>query len=93
MTRGASVILARLVHFFEFYGYPITVTSTDRTAAHNQEVGGVAASLHLVGRAADVIPAGWNQPGAFEVIAYVAKYAGCSRALVESDHVHLEFPT
>lgn len=92
MTRAASVILARITHFFEFYGYPLVVTSTDRSAFHNQEVGGVSASLHLVGRAADVVPAGWNQEGAYEVIAHVARFAGCSKALVEKDHVHLEFP-
>ena len=42
----------------ERLGKPIRVNSGYRCAKHNREVGGVAASQHLLGEAADVAPAG-----------------------------------
>ena len=41
-------------------GGPVTVNSGYRCAKHNREVGGVSASQHLRGEAADVAPAGFK---------------------------------
>ena len=40
----------------ERYGGPVTVNSGYRCAKHNREVGGVSASQHLRGEAADIVP-------------------------------------
>lgn len=40
----------------ERLGMPIRVNSGYRCAKHNRKVGGVAASQHLLGEAADVVP-------------------------------------
>lgn len=40
----------------ERYGGPVTVNSGFRCAKHNREVGGVSASQHLRGEAADICP-------------------------------------
>ena len=42
----------------EILGGPVTVNSGYRCAKHNREVGGVSASQHLRGEAADIAPAG-----------------------------------
>ena len=42
----------------EILGGPVTVNSGYRCVKHNREVGGVSASQHLRGEAADIAPAG-----------------------------------
>jgi len=44
-----------------------------------------------VGRAADVVPDGWNDPKWYPAIANVAVRWGAAGALAERDHVHIEF--
>ncbi len=93
MTSTARQTLALITRVFAHYGYPLIVTSTDRTAAKNREVGGAENSLHLIGRAADVVPSpAWAVPGASRIIIDVALLLGASWALDEGDHVHIEFP-
>lgn len=92
MTTSARRTLAVITRTFAEAGYPLRVTSTDRTPAQNRRVGGVEGSLHLAGKAADVVPeAWWNDPRAYTPIADFCVRLGASRALVEDDHVHLEF--
>lgn len=100
MTSDARARLDLMLTVFKRIGFPLTVTSTDRTIAKQQELynagktplpGG--ASLHNYGRAADVIPA---RPGVtvaqmHPAIAYVARLLLCE-ATLESDHTHIEFP-
>lgn len=44
----------------ERLGRPVRVNSGYRCAKHNREVGGVSASQHLRGEAADIAPAGFR---------------------------------
>lgn len=93
MTPDAKARLQRITATFTQFRLPLVVTSTDRTAAHNEAVGGAASSLHLVGRAADVVPVNfWNRPEYYPFVAQAARQLGASQAIVEADHVHLEFP-
>jgi hypothetical protein len=66
------------------------VTSTFRTAAHNRDVGGVANSYHLKGRAIDIA----RRPGVSHG-QIAAAYRNAGYALVESldegDHSHFAF--
>ena len=68
------------------------VTSTYRTAAHNRDVGGVANSYHLRGRAIDIA----RRPGVSHG-QIAAAYRSAGYALVESldegDHSHFAFGT
>jgi len=52
----------------DHFGKPVTVTSGHRCAKHNKSVGGVTASRHMKGQAADIVVAGVKP-------AEVAKYA------------------
>jgi len=66
------------------------VTSTFRTAAHNRDVGGVANSYHLKGRAIDIA----RRPGVSHgQIAAAYRNAGYSlvESLDEGDHSHFAF--
>lgn len=66
------------------------ITSTDRSAAHNRAVGGVANSYHLIGRAVDVA----RRPGvAHWQVAAVLRSSGYQliESLDEGDHSHFAF--
>lgn len=66
------------------------VTSTFRTAAHNRDVGGVANSYHLRGRAIDIA----RRPGVSHgqiVTAYRAAGYALAESLDEGDHSHFAF--
>lgn len=100
MTRDARARLDWIVAFYRSYGFTLAVTSTDRTRAQQDELlrrgkttlpGG--SSLHNFGRAADVVPRNWGVPAldAYRHIAQLARLVGVE-PVIESDHVHLEFP-
>jgi len=66
------------------------VTSTFRTAAHNRDVGGVANSYHLRGRAIDIA----RRPGVSHsqiAAAYRAAGYALAESLDEGDHSHFAF--
>lgn len=52
----------------EHFGVPVTVTSGARCLAHNQSIGGVPASQHTKGRAADIVVRGVDP---LDVASYV----------------------
>ncbi len=88
-----TVLLApRLVLMLEAlrqsWGRPLVVNSGFRCRSHNKEVGGVAGSLHLLGRAVDVRVAAAEQ----ERFQRLAASVGFSRALCygKRGFVHLE---
>jgi len=99
MTPDAAARLKALLDVFRSIGYPLRVTSTDRTIAKQNELytagktalpGG--SSLHNFGRAADVIPGKWGTVRqAYPAVAYVARLLTID-PLEEQDHIHLEFP-
>ena len=90
-TRSAHTSLDRVPAEAEriaaAYG---VITSAYRTVAHNRDVGGVADSYHLSGRAIDVA----RRPGVTHVqIARALKTAGyvLIESLDERDHSHFAF--
>jgi len=100
VTPDARRRLDAITSLFRALGYPLTVTSTDRTNAQQDALyragktglpGG--ASLHNYGRAADVVPAsrGLTPAQISPAVAYVARLIDCE-PLLESDHIHIEFP-
>ena len=50
-----AVLLEQLEEVREHFGVPVTITSANRCLFDNERVGGVFNSLHLEGRAADII--------------------------------------
>ncbi len=65
-----------------------TVTSTRRSRARNDAVGGVVNSYHLSGRARDSIP-----PRGMSMAAYVEKLRELNpgmEVINEGDHAHIE---
>lgn len=61
-----------------------TVTSWLRTPWHNDEVGGVANSKHLIGWAFDIVP------GGSDTVKQKLKNLGFSKILDEGNHIHVE---
>jgi len=64
------------------------VTSTLRSPARNQAVGGVKNSYHLSGQARDSVP-----PKGMSMAAYAAELARLNphlKVINEGDHVHME---
>ena len=47
-------LMAKLEELRDIHGGPITITSGYRCPTHNKAVGGVTASQHVYGRAADI---------------------------------------
>jgi hypothetical protein len=99
VTSDARARLNALLSLFSRARLPLKVTSTDRSIAKQQALylagktslpGGK--SLHNFGRAADVVPAGWATVR--EAGPHIRTAAGwlAIEAVIESDHVHLEFP-
>jgi hypothetical protein len=86
-SSGRSVNMAEVSRIGARWGQ---VTSTFRTAAHNRDVGGVANSYHLKGRAIDIA----RRPGVSHG-QIAAAYRGAGYALIESldegDHSHFAF--
>ncbi len=68
---------------------PSTVSSFIRSRAHNASVGGVSDSQHLIGTAADLVPA----DGDLDSLEQIARTIGFGFVLNEGDHVHVQlFP-
>ena len=65
---------------------PFSVTSWIRSQKRNKEVGGIAASYHLLGLAVDVV---LDNPADNARFISAAKQIGLD-AIDEGDHVHLE---
>lgn len=71
----------------------LQVTSGRRSPERNKAVGGVEDSLHLVGRAVDVVPSNGLQ--AFAVMLHApaqritARCTGPEEVIDEGDHIHL----
>jgi uncharacterized protein YcbK (DUF882 family) len=63
----------------------LTVTSTRRTRSRNRQVGGVASSLHLSGRACDLAGTRTEQVAAVAM----ARLANAKEAVDEGDHAHV----
>ena len=64
-TGMDEAFIRRLQMLRNLYRKPMQITSGYRTAAYNQQIGGAAQSLHLHGKAADVLVSGTN---AYELI-------------------------
>jgi len=56
-------LMAALEELRAYVGCPVFVNSGYRCAQHNAEVGGEPLSLHLVGRAADIVVQGYGVGG------------------------------
>lgn len=61
-----------------------TVTSWLRTPWHNDEVGGVANSKHLIGWAFDIVP------GGSDTVKQKLRNMGFKTVFDEGNHVHVE---
>jgi hypothetical protein len=84
---GRAVDMADVSRIGAYWGQ---VTSTFRTAAHNRDVGGVANSYHLRGRAIDIA----RRPGVSHsqiAAAYRAAGYALAESLDEGDHSHFAF--
>lgn len=69
-------------------GRPMIPTSTVRCRAHNAEVGGVANSRHLLGKAMDFSVSGWN---ADRTLALVKRRKELRYAYaIDETHVHID---
>ena len=104
MTPAARRLLnAYLAAFARVGSTPPRVTSTARTRSQQDELirqgRGVPNSLHLVGRAADIVPAA--QWGGRVTIERLASHAAAwmrvkaiphGKTGQKPDHVHIEFP-
>ena len=44
-----------LEHIRNYYNKPVTITGPNRCAAHNAAIGGARRSLHMEGKAADIV--------------------------------------
>ena len=51
-----------------FYNAPVTITSGHRCEKHNKSVGGAGGSMHLVGKAADIIVEGVEPQDVYEYL-------------------------
>lgn len=81
----ALVRLAQRVR--EHFDAPVVVTSGVRCDAHNAQVGGVANSLHRVGKAMDFRAAGKT---AAQVLAYVRTLPVHYAYAIDETHVHMD---
>lgn len=68
-------------------GAPLYITSGYRCRAHNEDVGGVADSQHIHGRAADVYADGAKTP---LQIAALAEQAGADGIGIYDDFCHID---
>lgn len=74
----------------EHFGAPVTVSSGLRCKAHNANVGGVANSRHLLGKAVDFRVAGKT---AAQTLAYVRTLPGIRYAYaIDGQFVHMDVP-
>lgn len=91
MTVELDTGLSRVARDLKALGHRIT--STVRTPEDNERVGGSPGSLHLTGRAFDVVPAleggTWLELIA-DVVWTAKKYEVPIRVLCESDHLHVD---
>lgn len=73
---GQCIINQELLDVLEglrdYYNSPVTITSGNRCAAHNAEVGGAKSSRHITGEAADVTVL--NVPAAAVHAYFMTKY-------------------
>lgn len=80
--------LAHMVVDLQALGHRIT--STVRTPEDNERVGGSPRSLHLTGRAFDVVPGdGWLDLVG-DVIFAARRHKVPARILCETDHLHVD---
>lgn len=65
---------------------PVHVTSGTRTPSHNADIGGANYSMHLFGRAADIVVKDhdWSH------VCACAERIGFNGIILESDHIHLD---
>lgn len=80
--------VADMVHWASNRG--ATVTSWDRNAGHNKNVGGVGNSYHLTGQAFDSVPPKGTSMSQWQ--AELKKRAPGWDVINEGDHVHVEPP-
>lgn len=85
----ADVLLVALLEDVrEHFGAPVTLNSAHRCEAHNASVGGAKASMHLLGRAADIRVKGKSPK---EVIQYLVKKYPNSYGFIEYESfVHVD---
>ena len=68
--------------------FNFSVTSWIRSPKHNEKVGGVRNSMHLLGLAVDVILDDWSET---DVFIKACKRIGLL-AITEGDHIHIQIP-
>jgi uncharacterized protein YcbK (DUF882 family) len=68
--------------------FPLSVTSWLRSRKHNEQVGGVTNSRHLLGLAVDVVLDDTTQTAEFRVLAIQLGL----QVIIEEDHVHVQEP-
>lgn len=85
-VRIAPDLVVHLQALRTLINQPITVTSGYRTEAHNEKVGGVFNSLHVIGEAVDVTVRreSWAQ------LVELATANAALQVLDERDHIHIE---
>ena len=72
----------------EHFGVPVIITSGIRCKQHNANVGGVANSYHMTGKAMDIYVTGKS---ANQVLAFVNTLPGIHYAYaIDSSHVHVD---
>ena len=81
-----SELIEKLQSLREFFNRPIVVNSGYRTVDYNRKVGGVSASQHVLGKAADIIVKN-TYPS---TVAKVAKDFGFTGVGTYKDFVHVD---
>lgn len=92
-VRVAEALVFSLDIFRRIWAAPIIVNSGFRCPKHNQEVGGVDSSRHLIGCAADVKP---NDPALFDIfkleVEKMFKFLPNWEIIIYSDFIHIAVP-
>ena len=77
------IVVVGLMYRWILYSHGLTVTSWWRTPQHNERIGGLANSLHLIGWAFDVVPDNAKMRA-------LLKQIGFGKIVPEGDHIHLQ---
>lgn len=83
-----KALVTRIDHVRAHYGVPVTLSSGVRCKSHNQSVGGVSNSRHLLGKAVDFTVSGVPSHA---VVSYVRSMEGVRYVYaIDGSYVHMD---